>query len=225
MPLHAVTSGSRSGSGKIVLEYFDQLKQIWGGSPSTEPLSSGVGTDDFTDSNENESTLDTQLASDDADVEELAIASSSHSEGGNMLSSEGESPSGSAGKKSFKGKKRVSSNPVPKLIDNKRKQLERQLSASQRDQLLINESKEDSQFKRDIAEAIRQSNETSSQAMQQISMLMLQVAEGFTQSIEVLARAMVNKPSQPQYQHTPYLPTDKSAQVRMHGPVYPTGYS
>ena len=45
----AVTSGSRSGSGKIVLEYFDQLKQIWGGSPSTEPLSSGVGTDDFND--------------------------------------------------------------------------------------------------------------------------------------------------------------------------------
>ena len=103
--------------------------------------------------------------------------------------------------------------------------MERQLSASQRDQLLINESKEDSQFKKDIAKAIRQSNETFSQAMQQISMSMLQVAEGFTQSIEVLARAMVNKPSQPQYQHPPYLPTDKSAQVRMHGLVYPTGYS
>ena len=96
----AVTSGSRSGSGKIVLEFFNQLKQIWGGSPSTEPLSIGVGTDDFTDSNENESTLDTQLASDDADVE-----------GDNMLSSESESPSGSAGKKSFKGKKRVCFNP------------------------------------------------------------------------------------------------------------------
>lgn len=53
---------------KIVLEFFDQLKQIWGGSPSTKPLSCGVGTDDFTDSNKNESTLDTQLASDDADV-------------------------------------------------------------------------------------------------------------------------------------------------------------
>jgi len=55
----AVTSGSQSGSGKIVLEFFDQLKQIWGGSPSTEPLSCGVGTDDFTDSNENQSSLDT----------------------------------------------------------------------------------------------------------------------------------------------------------------------
>ena len=147
-------------------------KSYWsfGGSLCTEPLSSGVGTNDFTDSNENESTLDTQLASDDADVEELARSSSSHSEGDNMLSSEGESPSGSDGKKSFKGRKRASFNPVPKLIDNKRKHLERQLSASLRDQLLINESKEDSQFKKDIAEAIRQSNETFSQAMQQMSM-------------------------------------------------------
>lgn len=68
----AVTSGSRSGSGKIVLDYFDQLKQIWGGSPSTEPLFCGVGIDDITDSHENENTLDTQLASNNADIEELA---------------------------------------------------------------------------------------------------------------------------------------------------------
>ena len=42
-----VTSEPRSGSGKIVLEFFDQLKEIWHGSPSTEPLSCGVSTDNF----------------------------------------------------------------------------------------------------------------------------------------------------------------------------------
>ncbi len=36
----AVASGRRSGSGKIILESYDQLAQIWGGSPATEPLSS-----------------------------------------------------------------------------------------------------------------------------------------------------------------------------------------
>jgi len=81
------------------------------------------------------------------------------------------------------------------------------------------------QFKKDIAEANRQSNETFAQSMQQMSMSMLQVAQGFTQLIEVLARAMVNKPNQPQYQYLPYLPADMSAQVRMHGPVLPTGYT
>ena len=55
-------------------------------------------------------------------------------------------------------KRKAYYNPVPKLIDNKRKHMERQLSAAQRDEILMNESKEDAQFKRDIAEAIRQFN-------------------------------------------------------------------
>eukprot|EP00794_Sanderia_malayensis_P002149 gene2149-2445_t len=55
-------------------------------------------------------------------------------------------------------KRKVMENPAPKLIDNKRRHMERQLSAAQRDQLHLNEAKEDSQFKRDIAKGMRQSN-------------------------------------------------------------------
>ena len=102
---------------------------------------------------------------------------------------------------------KTGSNPVLKLIDNKRKHMERQFSASQRDELLMNESKEDSQFKKDIAEAIRQSNETFAQFMQHTSMSMLQGAQGFTQSFDVLARVMANNPGQ-QYQYPPYQPND-----------------
>ncbi|KAJ7369725.1 hypothetical protein OS493_036884 [Desmophyllum pertusum] len=51
---NAVTTGSRSGSGKIVLEFFDQLKQIWGEVHLQRPLSCGVSTDDFNDENEND---------------------------------------------------------------------------------------------------------------------------------------------------------------------------
>lgn len=40
---------------------------------------------------------------------------------------------------------------VPKLIDNKRKHLEWDSSATQRDQLLLEEAKEDSKFKRNLA--------------------------------------------------------------------------
>ena len=36
--------------------------------------------------------------------------------------------------------KRLASNPVPMFIDNKRKHMERQLSAAQRDKLLMQES-------------------------------------------------------------------------------------
>jgi len=41
----AITNGRRSGSGKVVLEFYDELVQIWGGSPATEPLSCGTSTE------------------------------------------------------------------------------------------------------------------------------------------------------------------------------------
>ena len=40
----------------------------------------------------------------------------------------------------------VVENPILELVDNKRRHMERQLSSSQRDKLLFDELKEDSQF-------------------------------------------------------------------------------
>jgi hypothetical protein len=40
----AVTSGRRSGSGKMVMELYDLMVLIWGGTPSTEPLSFGANS-------------------------------------------------------------------------------------------------------------------------------------------------------------------------------------
>ena len=38
----AVTTGSISGSGKIILEYFDKLVLVWGGSVAVESLNYGI---------------------------------------------------------------------------------------------------------------------------------------------------------------------------------------
>ena len=43
------------------------------------------------------------------------------------------------------------SSSVPRLIDNKRKHLERQLSAAERDKLLINEAKKEPMFQKEIS--------------------------------------------------------------------------
>ena len=40
----AVTNGTRSGSEKIVQEYYDQLAEIWKGSPATEQLGFGISS-------------------------------------------------------------------------------------------------------------------------------------------------------------------------------------
>lgn len=46
----AVTSGRRSGSGKIVMEFYDTMVLIWGGAPSTEPLPFGVHSGEASES-------------------------------------------------------------------------------------------------------------------------------------------------------------------------------
>ena len=182
-----MTSGRRSGSGKIILEFYDQLVQIWDGSPGTEPLSSGICTRDINSLNvdderdgQNPVTSFDEYDDGDEDVDPgQAFCASPCS---------GEEPEQSA---SVSSGKRKSSSPIPKLIDDKRKHLERKLSAAQRDQLLLKEAKEDTQLKRDIAKAIRQPNESFSDSIQQMSNSMLQVAQGLTTSIEMMTKAMV----------------------------------
>lgn len=39
---HAVDSGRRSGHGRVVLLYFELCEKIWGGSPATEQIDSGI---------------------------------------------------------------------------------------------------------------------------------------------------------------------------------------
>ena len=74
-----------AGVAKSCWNFFYQLKQIWDGSPSTEPLSYGATTDDFNDMNESDKTVpDTvpQVLSDYAYIEEhtKSSASQSHSD-------------------------------------------------------------------------------------------------------------------------------------------------
>ena len=178
------------------MEFYDQLVQIWGGSPATEPLSVGICTQDINsvnvdDHNQREGQDPAALFDeyDDGDDDDgLGPAG-----GASPCSDEEPEPSASVS-----NGKRKSSSPIPKLIDDKRKHLERKLSAAQRDQLLLKEAKEDAQLKRDIAEAIHQSNESFSNSIQQMSNSILQVAQGLTKSIEMMTTAMVAAP-----QHTP----------------------
>ena len=43
----AVATGTRSGSGKIVYEFFDKLVTVWAGSANTVPLQFGVQSGDY----------------------------------------------------------------------------------------------------------------------------------------------------------------------------------
>eukprot|EP00794_Sanderia_malayensis_P013119 gene13119-14467_t len=65
--------------------------------------------------------------------------------------------------------KRIKSSCVPQLVDDKRKHLEKRLSAAQRDNLLVKEAKDDAQFKKDLCQAIRESTASFSESIKEIS--------------------------------------------------------
>jgi hypothetical protein len=92
--------------------------------------------------------------------------------------------------------KRKSENQVVKLIDNKRKHLEKNLSASQRDQLLVNQAKEDSKFRKELADAMQQSKVSFSRALEGVSQSMMQIGFGLCRSLENVAQAMQDTHSQ-----------------------------
>ena len=82
-------------------------------------------------------------------------------------------------------------NQIPHLIDNKRKHLEKTLSAAQRDKLLLNEAREDSTFCKNLAEATRQSTESFSNALKDVSNSIMQVGNGISRSMEMISQAIM----------------------------------
>eukprot|EP00795_Rhopilema_esculentum_P012557 gene12557-3252_t len=157
------------GNYKSAMEYrnvdfnADKVKQyeavaghltlIWGGSPSTNPLSFGISSDQKDkDSEENVNKGPTKILEEEEETEFDALSSTSSSD---------------------------------KLTDDYLASAD-----SPRDQLLLNGSKKDAHFKRDMAGAIRQSNETFATAMQQMSMSIMQVAQGPIEGLSSSARLM-----------------------------------
>lgn len=237
----AVVSGTRSGSGKIVIEHYDDLATIWGGSPSTEPLAFGVdstGTlsSEVSESDENQETVmpfsrspssTPPLAGD----ESISVFETIERPRSTTSSERSLSPSGisrqwsiptnfdpeeddsesvdlsepldeeiSKGKKPTKRKKAEAVSNVPKLIDNKRKHLEKRLTAAQRDQKLLEAAKEDVCLRKEMMDCFKESTATTAKAMEQMSQTMKGLSEGIVQGMALLANALAT-PQQPSFQH------------------------
>ncbi len=182
-----MTTGSRSGSGKIVFEHYDRLVSLWGGSAATEPLSFGVDGDTFNGiniDNHLEGNLNEPQSYDGSDEADDEVHEGERPEIDNVKDR----------------RKRKSESQVPKLVDNKRKHMQKTLSAAQRDQLLLHEAKEDNQCRKDLAAAMQNSTDSFSKALDGMSNSMMQIGAGICRSLEVMAHAMMT----PTYQHLFY---------------------
>ena len=183
----AIVSGMRSGSGKVVFEFFDKLVELWGGSANIEKLNFGIHGDTlFDDVDDND--IDDNNAIDDtlSSIEtSTSITNNNHDNSSMVEDTEDEE------QQEFVLNKRK--NCVPHLIDNKRKHLERKLSAAQREQLLIREAKEDAQFRKDLSDAMRESTASFTESIKEISKSMSDIGSGICRSIEMLSHVMLQQ--------------------------------
>ena len=212
----AVVSGTRSGSGKIVLQYFDDLASIWGGSPATEPLLFGIDSTNFTisvsnivpDEDEDRSSIysspGTSRTSTPCFLSDECNQPEEEQSPRSECNESGCSESELSKEKEKRGKRKsVPVSDVPKLIDNKRKHLEKRLTSAQRDQKLLEAAKEDTLMRREMMDCFKESSRSTARAIENMSETMKGLAQGITQGIALLANALTSQPQQtyaPQYQ-------------------------
>ena len=174
----AVTEGRRSGSGKLVCENWDTLKVIWGGSPATPTLPNSISSlnpeeEDLEEEEflslpgyqpqiEEHSDPDTdeEKNEEEEEVEEVAGAVE-------LSQSLGESNDKS--KENATSKEKTKEKPKNQFVDNKRKLLEKQLSANQRDQLYLNLAKDEYIMKQKMVNELSEATKESNKAFSEIS--------------------------------------------------------
>ena len=194
----AITIGRRSGAGRIIMENYDKLVLIYGGAPSVEPLVFGSDTASGTH-------IDDYNNDDEGRCSDEDIASTHHAASNNNSPSNNSSNNNSINGNSSSLKRKNTDNPVPKLIDEKRRQLEKDLSARQRDQLLLSEAKEDNLLRKEMCDALKESNKMFAEAMATMSASFVQVADSMRKSMEQLANmnTQMISSSNFSYAHTP----------------------
>ena len=82
-------------------------------------------------------------------------------------------------------------------LDNKRRHLEKRLSQSQRDEILLKEAKEEGLFKMELCQAIKDSNKVFADAMSDMSKFFILMAE--TMKISMHQMAMIQQQQQQQH--------------------------
>ena len=129
-----------------------------GGSPATEPLPFGVQcsqqtSDGVTSTNSldifEDNSADENLHAPVSPSPSLAMSDEELDIDNEVAASKDDLPT------SHKG---GNVNQIPKLIDNKRKKMERQLSAAQCDKLFLRDEKEEKEFRRELCKSIKESN-------------------------------------------------------------------
>jgi len=190
----AVTEGRRSGSGRIVCDNWDRLKNLWGGSPSTTALLNAIGSFSRDSDDENEDFFVSEGESQFEKESEEQNDSNTREEGEEeekeeTPAEEEETTADEVNGETSSQRKTSKTNPTPKFVDNKRKLLEKQLSASQRDQIYLNLAKEELTMKQNMVNSLADITKESNKAFSEIGKSIEKVGESIGNGLALLAQA------------------------------------
>jgi hypothetical protein len=112
---------------------------------------------------------------------------------------------------------------IPKLVDNKRKHMEKGLSQAQRDHLLLKQGKDDAAMKQQMVDAFDRSNQTLHNSISRMTNCLSSLGEGIASGMQMLAMALAGPQ---QHVRAPYPP--HPYQPNFNGmptiPIFPNHY-
>ncbi len=192
----AVIEGRRSGSGKLVYDNWDTLHKVWGGSPAVTAIQNQINGM-FSD--------EEQAEDDDSDDDDIGNRDSSV-DTTSRTNSTREDPL----------------NSTPKYVDNKRKNMEKQLSAGQRDHAYLILARQELSMKQSVANNLAEATRQSSLAFESLSKSIEMAGKSIGDGLALLASAIGGNQSQdPSYQPGQYNNGGRGAQNQP--PSYPPG--
>ena len=190
----AVVDGTRSGSGKLIVENWDQLISTWGGCPSVKKIHGAVV------SNLSSNFTEIEQESDSDSIDEVENLFHSEIEQGEVLLEK--EPSAYPKKRKETQEDVVQPPKKMKLCDNKRKKLEKNLSTQQRDQIMVKVAKEELELKKKNAETLEKSIKGMEAMVETMAQSLNNLGQQLGSGLLLLAQAMTSNNQQYQTQPT-----------------------
>ena len=172
---NASLQGRRSGSGQFNYPNKELLEKLWGGSPATSCIANAR-----TSLEEAENNQEFQESF------ELQTEQPSLNENNSFEDDMSDSTPQAKG-------------PTAKFVDNKRKMLEKNLSANQRDQVFLNLARDEVKLKEKLIDGLTEATIQSNRALENISQSIVAVGKSIGDGLALLANALSAGQNQNQF--------------------------
>eukprot|EP00112_Aurelia_sp_Birch-Aquarium-sp1_P020354 Seg5228.2 transcript_id=Seg5228.2/GoldUCD/mRNA.D3Y31 product="hypothetical protein" protein_id=Seg5228.2/GoldUCD/D3Y31 len=195
----SVIAGTRSGSGKIIIQNWHELILIWGSCPSVKRIDGAAMTQTM-DEIESDDSTPNDIPQDNSEGSPKEPSAYPKRKAGppdnseEILKEPSAYPKRKAGPPDSSDEEELSK-PV-RLKDNKRSKMEKSLSSRQQDEVMLRVAKEELELKKKNAEILQNSANGMEKMVDKMSESLTALGQQLGNGLVMLAQAMSTNPSQ-----------------------------